>query len=784
MSEVILHGCYTRPVSSYLKSLAVIRLVSEQADSNARAWWSEDRLIIDSNLDERDLIDFFVRRYAPTPMVAPWNGGSGFYDGDITKGLDAIISSTDLRFEAYRKTISEVQSWPEMPKKFDSVETILRTLEDAAKETTGKSQEKLIHQIKAIRDGMDIAAEAFGADQPGSLPLEELKKRVKNLKGGTNSPPKVWWNEVKKARTTCKQIARGDAKEDLLIISRSRLPDNSLAWFDAATALMADGRPAYNPILGTGGNEGRLDFSNNFMQRLTELLIEGDIENSSMLLRAALFSEARPGMISAKIGQFDPGRAGGYNQGFGVETKNFKINPWDFVLALEGAVALSSSVCKKSSPGSRFYGAIPFTVGFSGVGFTSSNLEEVARAETWMPIWSRPTQYSELRYLLSEGRSQVGRRNARTGLDFTRAVSTLGVDRGIDGFERYAFLKRRGDSYVALPAGRLPVRFRPSVRILDDIDPILDRVDRFIRGFKNTPATFSSARRRIDEAIFQCSVEPRAESFTDLVCALGRLERLIAQRDRHKDPKVNSPLQGLKPKWICQCDDGGPEVRLAVALASIRSTGKVGPIRSNLAGVDPAAPWRWATGQGQRRWHGNGLPERLAGVLAQRMMDAERLSAPNTPIEGAIELRARDVLPFLLGETDDVKIDDLLWGFTLIDWRNPGLKELRYRWEKPLESLPLPGGWCAMKLLYSPQKVRGRSLSMEPRIISLLKARRTAEAVAVAHQRLRVSDLCPLPVEADEWIDPLRQLAGLLVPIQGTRELETLVLEEKQQTDN
>lgn len=259
------------------------------------------------------------------------------------------MSSSEPRFEAYRRTVAEVRSWPEMPRQFDSVATILQTLDTAAIEVTGNRGQKIRGQIKAIRDGVDVAFKAFGEDLPSSLPLEGLEKRAKGLKGTANSHPRSWWNEVKKARTTCKQLARGEAKEVLLAISRSRLPDESLAWFDATTALLADGEPAYNPLIGTGGNEGRLDFSNNFMQRLAEFLINGDLDHSSMLLRTALFSEPRPGMAAAKIGQFDPGRAGGYNQGFGVETKSFKINPWDFVLALEGAVALSSSVCKKSA---------------------------------------------------------------------------------------------------------------------------------------------------------------------------------------------------------------------------------------------------------------------------------------------------------------------------------------------------------------------------------------------------------------------------------------------------
>jgi len=43
---------------------------------------------------------------------------------------------------------------------------------------------------------------------------------------------------------------------------------------DAAIVLLQD-RQAYPPVLGTGGNDGRLDFTQNFMQRLLDLKFHG-----------------------------------------------------------------------------------------------------------------------------------------------------------------------------------------------------------------------------------------------------------------------------------------------------------------------------------------------------------------------------------------------------------------------------------------------------------------------------------------------------------------------------
>jgi CRISPR-associated protein Csx17 len=42
----------------------------------------------------------------------------------------------------------------------------------------------------------------------------------------------------------------------------------------------------------------------------------------------------------------------------------------------------------------------------------------------------RAFAYAELVTLFSEGRLEVGRRRARSGLDTARAIATLGIDRG------------------------------------------------------------------------------------------------------------------------------------------------------------------------------------------------------------------------------------------------------------------------------------------------------------------------------------------------------------------
>lgn len=777
MHKHILSGCRTRPLSSYLKAVAILRLVAEQKDPGAKGYWQEDTFIIETNLDDTALQDFFCNEYAPTPIVAPWNGGSGFYLGDSMDAMEAILSSDDPRFYEYRRIISQIQTWPEIPK-FNTVADVAQRLEKALDGMREGKKRKEIEDILSDTKSPPPDLENLAGKKWNEFNLEEVESSSKQGDNPQKKHWKTWWSAIKKARTKCNTIMRTKNKTVILPLCRARLPETGLKWIDAVYSLQSDGSPSFNPVLGTGGNEGRLELSNNFMKRLTDLLIKNHTESTRSLLKAAVFDEATAGLSKGKIGQYDPGRAGGYNQGMEVETKDFKINPWDYILTLEGALVLAGAVVRRNPTDDRSHFTAPFTVRFSSVGFTSSSHEEAGRSETWLPVWRNPASYSEIKYLFGEGRTSVGRKSSRTGIDFSRAVGTLGVDRGIDSFERYVFLERRGQNYAAVPSGRMRVRYRPQLHLLNELDPIVRSISGFLRGFPNIPATFESCRQNIDEAIFNCCQVPDAHRFVNLVRQLGRLERIVAQRDRTKKPKLERPLYGLSPRWILQCDDGSIELRVAAALASIQSTDKVGPIRSYMAGVSPSNRRIWDKGKGASYWYGPDLTERLCGVLFRRLMDAERTSASRVPIEGYLSLSPGDLMPFLWGSCDNTKIEELLWGFTLINWHRSGAYALRKQWKEPLTNSPLSRLWCLLKLLHQPGEIRDITIKREPRVVHLLSAGRVREAAALAIHRLRISDLHPFDVTYEEDINPKRLLASLLVPTKNQWQLESLVLQK------
>ncbi len=486
--EIILAGCTPTPLAHYLKALGIFRLVQEQADSQATACWRNETFRLRSALDQNGLVEFFLQHYKPTPIVAPWNGGSGFYPNDNKAALHHLSQSDHARFSFYRQVIA-------------------------------------------------------------------LSRNLREKLGLTSKP------------------GDKEKKTELLESCRNEFPEEALAWLDAVYVLTGAG-PKFPPLLGTGGNDGRLEFTNNFMQRLTDVfeaatgLPKGKAER---WLRASLGGQAEKGLLpNAAIGQFFPGAAGGANATAGFEADSL-INPWDFILMMEGSLLLAASCVKrmgKAGPGVLAY---PFTVNQVGAGYASASRQDEARAEIWLPLWERPFSLLELQALFSEGKAQVGRRQAADGLDFSRAVATLGIDRGVSAFQRFGFQNRFGKNYFAIPQGRFRVHYQPEAELLAGIDGWL-RTLRAKASNNKAPAAINRALNHLDKAIFQlCQFGGRARTAETLV-ALGRCEKVLAKRSRWMVESTISPVPPLPGEWLIKSDDGSPEFRLAAALASV--TGK------------------------------------------------------------------------------------------------------------------------------------------------------------------------------------------------------------------
>ncbi|MBV6416969.1 MAG: hypothetical protein CMLOHMNK_01587 [Steroidobacteraceae bacterium] len=691
MNEIVLDGCTVTPLAGYLKALGVLRLLSTKYPETRGAWRGE-RFVLTVPLDRNELERFFLEEYAPTPILAPWNGGSGFYAKDNKDALLRIAQSEDRRLQDYRASLAVAES---------------------------------------ALAGFDRSA----------------------------SP-------------------KGDDKVRLLTVIRSQLPDTALGWFDASV-LLAGEAPQYPPLLGTGGNDGRLDFTNNFMQRVLDVIATDDGAGeraSPAWLRTALFAGAAPGFTKSSIGQFSPGQAGGPNAGVGFEA-DAAINPWDFVLMIEGALLFAAAAVRRNADDPVEVLSYPFTVRAVGAG--AGNLGESdaenARGELWMPLWTQPATHAEVQGLMGEGRVALGRRPARDALDFVQAVQHLGGYRGVRSFQRFGLLMRAGKAYLAAPLARVAVSEAPRSTWLDELDASdwLNRFRRFANDAK-TAVRFRVLRKRLEDGIFATAgrIPSKAEAQA-LLILLGEIQSALSASSQARE--AARPLPRMSERWVIAADDNSPAFRIAKALAGLRGVDDDPlPLRAQLFPVHRR--WdQWLSAEaGEKVRICDGFQGRLVDalprLLARRLWLAGRLALSDKPLESAAGATLDDVAAFLRGDGMDARITALLPGLALC--------EIPDDIDRSAGEFAVPAAFAVMKLALTPDRTLcsldllapgERSPAPEGMLAQLIAGNHGNRAVTTAWRRLRATGLSPLfasgALPTLGGVDPERAAAGLLIPL-------------------
>ena len=738
-----LNGCTPTPLASYLKALGVLRLISlpanqvsgKAADPHARGWWENESFHLRTTLSRDDLLSFFLHEYAPSPIIAPWNGGSGFYAKDNKEGFDPLAAD-------------------QVAKRFEHISSAIRS---ASRAVSG-------------------------------LALTERPE--------------------------------GAVKVELVARLRGDLPDAALAWVDAALALSGGGL-AYPQLLGTGGNDGRLDFTNNFARRLASRAkptglfdaATGEPSNdAAQLLAGALFAAPIPGLRSVAVGQFAPGAAGGPNATTGYSSDS-EVNPWDFVLMLEGATAFAGAATRRHQTTTGFGASFPFTVrtvgaGWGGVGAADEN---DARAEFWAPLWIRPARFCEIDSLFGEGRAVLNGRTARDGLEFARAAASLGVSRGFRAFERFGFLMRAGKAYLATPIGRRFSTPSPGAQLIADLDAggWLDRARRVGRNDEE-PGAARQAIKRLEDALFDLvAATGTSRNVERAIVGLGQVVGWLAVSPSGRQA-VGTPPPVLWSTWLERADDGSAEFRIAAALAGIglpapmrpghvanaqadhdggngessaasktsdaekspadatRAWSNIAPpMAAHLAPLDEKSffyrgrlstrrTWRDGDAPPTVVWRAGALVSNMIAVLERRLVEAAIRGLEDKPLAGATVARLADVATFLSGDFDDARCAALLAGLV---WAQPA--RLRTAHAKAGSS-PVPFAYAALKPVFAPDaalhSVRAlpgtTRMPVPPGLVARLRAggdsvdgRATDPAVRLAVARARASGL-PTPFDA------------------------------------
>lgn len=717
-----LDGCSPVPLAHYLKALGILRLVSEQADHQARGWWEGDRFRLAVSLSVEELERFFLERYEPTPFVSPWNKGSGFY-GDDDPGLGPIERSSAARFRLFRTAIVASRECLQPMSEADSAVRRIKT--ESKQRGLTKAQRDAIRKSSDYKERLAAAERGFARAKSALIP--ELRRK---------------W--------------RGPHRE----------------WMDAAMVLGSDAQPRFPALLGTGGNDGRLDFTNNFMQRLADLFdlsdeVGGPLPETKGWLAGALWGNAVPGYRrGSAVGQYLPGTAGGANNANGPEAESL-VNPFDFVLMMEGTVLFSSHSTRRMGATEQTRAAAPFSVTFQGAGYASAaGPDEGPRGEQWMPLWRQPISLVEFRWLLAEGRAQIGQREAATSLDLARAVARLGVARGVASFQRYAYIERNGQSNLAVPLGRfvVPEHASPKLACLDDLDAWLPRFHRLaIDG--RAPARLTQAERRLADALFAVAQHPdEAPRWQAVLAALAAVEGVMKRGSGFGA----GPVPPLRPAWVLAADDGSHELTLALALALQRAgyDGENAPwwntTRRHWLPLDPSRPGngrsparfaRSGTGRQSRLQIGpevvmdgrRGLDDAIA-LIDRRLAERCQAGAGRVPLLAGWRAAApsNSLAALLAGEVDLDRTMALARGLMALDAR---------AWAKqPPLVAPSGGahhpddGWLVIRLALLPWSLedwRGGEIRIatDPAIFRRLAAGDAGTAVALSLRRLAAAGI-------------------------------------------
>jgi len=731
-----LGGCAPTPLAHYLKALGILRLVADQADSQARGWWEGERFRLATVLDRDALEAFFLRQYQPTPLVSPWNKGSGFYYQN-DPGLTPMESSQAPRLNKMRSGITASRLFLDELRRADNA---IRQIKDETKLTK--------------EDEIELRKEKSLPEDPKAKLTAEQKKILKRLKDDLRVKKKAH-GETENYK---KRLAEADRKFKRLkadLIPRIRLfwRGAHREWMDAAIVLADEGRARYPALLGTGGADGRLDFTNNFMQRLNEIFDLSSENCSPRPVAHSWFSGALWGaptigcQSGSAVGQYLPGMAGGANNSNGP-TSDSLLNPVDFILMMEGTILFTAHATHRLGTREQTRAAAPFAVNAQGAGYASAAVsDESARGEQWMPLWSQPLTLAELRRLLAEGRVQIGARAAQEPLDLARAVARLGSARGITAFQRYGYIVRNGQSNLAVPLGRFRVPDHASNQLpcLDDLDTWLGRLRRESRK-KYAPARLDLISRRLSDALFAVTRHPdESLRWQSVLKALADIEGVL----RTGTGLRAGPIPRLRPEWVQAADDGSATFRLALACAL-----QAADFPQNRPPSDPVRR-HWLPLDGNRfATSGSGSQARiqtdpgvvLAGrkgmddavaLVQRRLVEAGQGGERRLPLTPARKAAAHpsDLARLLAGEVDLDRTMQLARALMAIDARKWAAAPCTAAF--PSDEAYPDDAWLAVRLALLPWPLPdGRTIGADAAIVRRLESGDTPSAVRAALQRL------------------------------------------------
>jgi CRISPR-associated protein Csx17 len=513
-------------------------------------------------------------------------------------------------------------------------------------------------------------------------------------------------------------------------------------------------RISFNPLLGSGGNAGKRDFSDGWKRAIQAIAKEPPIEPLKRSeLKCLLLGDPVTWIVeklNAASWFSDSNKL--YNSGQRPYREG-AVSPWAMALACEGLLFFAGGPSRRLGSRARAVGAFPFVTRAAAPRSAGEAGHDIA--EVWAPVWERPMTVPEIVTLFSRGRAEVGGRGVLTPGAFATAVMRRGVDAGIVEF-RHFVLARTTSANTFEPRfhGVFPVRQRGPVPRVHDaaaiaMERLLAVVDQFTGPLADRKVgqrwRYVGLRGGIERAMLRVAKSrsnPEAarallDGFFD---ALDRIDRNKTFRER------GIAWEPLPLGWLSLLfhdESPGTEARLALALASSFPADR--PLALYRFGVElrgrrfvhtPEVPKRWV-------WR-SALPvsQVLSEILFRRTLDWESAREETDPVRLGVPARSLDVDAWLSCVIDNELLARWISRFALFDWRNvpPGVRSLASRNHgEDGASGPL----CLFGLLQPLFDLRPVAVSNQPasNLLPLESGARTPAAARRLLGLLRVGDL-------------------------------------------
>lgn len=795
MNAIAVPGCRHNILGHYLKAIGLLRVLAtcaepQHCDPDVEGWWDLNTACFYLHSlkypSEEKLVEFFAQHYRPTSIFSPWNTGGGLDEKqELVLKIDrrpvAQFLWKNRRLLRQHGYKANKHSWKDGKLSFDlknggftaqppqgmdfRIETTLgsrpkqKVVLQWASSVIKNFSRFLLKNLHHLENAASVPKPTRDKLQQHSFTKEELCLTIKSLDGARalvlpkgmireirtkTSGEKATIAVVQRRMSSDPDIIKGihagrsyftkfqDAEgaertRELLESFRDELPSPGVLAIDAVLT-SPTARATDNPLFLRRGEAGNSEIFRSFWSYFVACKDQpADLVRASLFLRQSSLwdKEKSPGT------PFFPDSIKTYNNGLGWIVETFPFNALDYLLAVEGALALRGAVSRTLAANSRRFAAFPFVFD-SGEDFVDDSNEVKGTASSvWLPLWDRPAAYAELESFICDAQARLPDKEARFSAEFARALRAQGVDAGFSGWQEFRFKMKASrvpwvctGRYLGAVANQQALHLNDALAPLDD-SGFFDQFEPRYKGNKVESRSPHPVRAVLNAAIEEMISEPTPEGALEVLVRLYGACRQMALSESFRDTLRGggtvffSSLPQEPWKNLLQGLEQLPEFRIARALASITGlerqrkqiNGKpafsaVQPFLGSLLPLK-RGPTGWylptdsKTSSKQAVWSGTDICHDLALVLSRRYLDSldDDLPALRSPQPAPLT----DILTFLNGALDDYRIARWTEALSLIGWQwgNAEQEHLATQGKESPSNEHVQEGWRAIPPAYA-----------------------------------------------------------------------------------